>query len=162
MSIEKVALAAASVRNEVSRAQPRRGIGIALVAEARKEPDLMDLARAHEPVLRGHRLYAASRTRHHLEEACGGRLPFVPLGEKQIYPMIERGEMDLVILLVDSSAGARDESAALELLRLCNARGIPVATNVPTAGLLLGVLASGEMVWKELVLERTSPAQNAA
>ncbi|MOA56180.1 Methylglyoxal synthase [compost metagenome] len=59
--------------------------------------------------------------------------------------------MDLVIFLRDPLLAQPHEPDITALLRLCDVHGIPVATNVASAEILVRALDRGDFGWRELV-----------
>jgi methylglyoxal synthase len=71
-------------------------------------------------------------------------------GDQQIGAMVARNEMDLILFFRDPLMAQPHEPDIIALLRLCDVQGIPVATNLATAELLVRSLARGELSWREL------------
>jgi methylglyoxal synthase len=59
--------------------------------------------------------------------------------------------MDLLIFLRDPLMAQPHEPDIIALLRLCDVQGIPVATNIATAEILVKALDRGDFAWRELV-----------
>ncbi|MNP28854.1 Methylglyoxal synthase [compost metagenome] len=72
-------------------------------------------------------------------------------GDQQIGALIAQNEMDLVIFLRDPLLAQPHEPDITALLRLCDVHGIPVATNVASAEILVRALDRGDFGWRELV-----------
>ncbi|MNW63288.1 Methylglyoxal synthase [compost metagenome] len=77
-------------------------------------------------------------------------------GDQQIGALIAQNEMDLVIFLRDPLLAQPHEPDITALLRLCDVHGIPVATNMATAEILVHALDRGDFGWRELV-EQNKP-----
>lgn len=77
-------------------------------------------------------------------------------GDQQIGALIAQNEMDLVIFLRDPLMAQPHEPDITALLRLCDVHGIPVATNMATAEILIRALDRGDFAWRELV-EQNKP-----
>lgn len=72
-------------------------------------------------------------------------------GDQQIGALIAQNEMDLVIFLRDPLMAQPHEPDITALLRLCDVHGIPVATNMASAEILVRALDRGDFAWRELV-----------
>jgi len=132
------------------------GMDIALIAHDRKKDEMVNFIIAYEQVFaRGHRLYATGTTGQRIMDNTNlkvHRFMSGPLGgDQQIGALIAQNEMDLVIFLRDPLMAQPHEPDILALLRLCDVQGIPVATNIATAELLVRALDRGEFAWREMV-----------
>ena len=72
-------------------------------------------------------------------------------GDQQIGGLVAQNEMDLIIFLRDPLMAQPHEPDITALLRICDVQGIPVATNIATAELLVRALQRGDFAWRELV-----------
>lgn len=130
-------------------------MNIALIAHDRKKEEMVNFTIAYEPVLRQHRLFATGTTGQKIAEQTGlsvHRFMSGPLGgDQQIGAMVAENDMDLIIFLRDPLMAQPHEPDISALLRLCDVYGVPVATNVATAELLIKALARGDFAWRELV-----------
>lgn len=128
---------------------------IALIAHDRKKDEMVNFAIAYEHVLKPHKLYATGTTGTRIMENTGlqvHRFMSGPLGgDQQIGALVAQNEMDLIIFLRDPLMAQPHEPDIIALLRLCDVQGIPVATNVATAELLIKSLERGDFAWRELV-----------
>ncbi|MCG0237873.1 MAG: methylglyoxal synthase [Firmicutes bacterium] len=117
---------------------------IALIAHDKKKPEMIELCREFRDKLAGHQLFATGTTGGLIREHVGLEVHCFrsgPLGgDQQIGARIADGEMDMVIFLRDPLTAHPHEPDVSALLRLCDVRNIPVATNVATARLLLSCL----------------------
>lgn len=116
-------------------------MNIALVAHDKKKKDMIEFAKQYEDVLRGHNLFATGTTgkliidNTHLSVY---RFLSGPLGgDQQIGAAVAGGQMDMVIFLRDPLTAQPHEPDISALLRLCDVHGIPLATNLGTAHLLM-------------------------
>lgn len=129
-------------------------MNIALIAHDRKKEEMVNFVIAYEEVFRHHQLYATGTTGTRVMEATKlqvHRFMSGPLGgDQQIGAMVARNEMDLVIFLRDPLMAQPHEPDIIALLRLCDVQGIPVATNIASAELLVRSLGRGEFGWREL------------
>lgn len=130
-------------------------LDIALIAHDRKKDEMVNFAIAYEHVLRPHRLYATGTTGQRIMEGTSlnvHRFMSGPLGgDQQIGALVADNTMDFIIFLRDPLMAQPHEPDITALLRLCDVQGIPVATNIATAELLVRALERGEFAWRELV-----------
>lgn len=129
---------------------------IALIAHDRKKEEMVNFVVAFEHVFSdGHELYATGTTGQRIMEATSlkvHRFMSGPLGgDQQIGALVAQNEMDLVIFLRDPLMAQPHEPDITALLRLCDVQGIPVATNIATAEILIKALERGDFAWRELV-----------
>ena len=128
---------------------------IALIAHDRKKDEMVNFAIAYEHVLKPHKLYATGTTGTRIMESTSlqiHRFMSGPLGgDQQIGALVAQNEMDLIVFLRDPLMAQPHEPGIIALLRLCDVQGIPVATNVATAELLIKCLERGDFAWRELV-----------
>ncbi len=129
-------------------------MNIALIAHDRKKEQLVNFVIAYEAVFQGHQLFATGTTGLRIMENTNlkvERFMSGPLGgDQQIGAMVARNEMDLVIFFRDPLMAQPHEPDIIALLRLCDVQGIPVATNLATAELLIRSLQRGDLAWREL------------
>ncbi|MEF3308208.1 methylglyoxal synthase [Paenibacillus sp. GYB004] len=128
---------------------------IALIAHDRKKEEMVNFVIAYEEVFKHHTLYATGTTGTRIMESTDlqvHRYMSGPLGgDQQIGAKVAQNEMDLVIFLRDPLMAQPHEPDIIALLRLCDVQGIPVATNIATAELLVRSLDRGEFGWRDLV-----------
>jgi methylglyoxal synthase len=123
---------------------------LALVAHDAKKHDLLRLARAHYDLVRSVRLVATGTTGTLL--ATELHLPVERLttgatgGDLQIGAMIVDGGVDGLIFLRDPLTPHPHEPDVLALLRVCDMRQVPVATNLASAEILLHAMAESTLV----------------
>ena len=122
---------------------------IALIAHDKKKNDMIDLAIRYKDVLSQHELFATGTTGTLVMGETGlkiTRMKSGPLGgDQQIGSMIAEGRLDLVIFLRDPLTAQPHEPDVSALLRLCDVQGIPLATNVRSAEIMLRALRDGEI-----------------
>lgn len=122
---------------------------IALIAHDKKKNDMIDLAIRYKDVLSQHELFATGTTGTLVMGETGlkiTRMKSGPLGgDQQIGSMIAEGRLDLVIFLRDPLTAQPHEPDVSALLRLCDVQGIPLATNVRSAEIMLKALRDGEI-----------------
>jgi len=130
-------------------------LNIAFIAHDRKKEDIVNFVVAYERVFQGKNLYSTGTTGQRIMEATNLKIQrFLsgPLGgDQQIGALIAQNEMDLVIFLRDPLMAQPHEPDITALLRLCDVHGIPVATNMATAEILVRALDRGDFAWRELV-----------
>ena len=128
---------------------------IALIAHDRKKEEMVNFVIAYRHVFAKHKLYATGTTGLKIQEATGlpvHRFMSGPLGgDQQIGALVAQNELDLLIFLRDPLMAQPHEPDIIALLRLCDVQGIPVATNIATAELLVKCLDRGDFAWRELV-----------
>jgi len=130
-------------------------MNIALIAHDRKKDEMVNFAIAYEHVFVRHSLFATGTTGSRIMEQTKltiTRFMSGPLGgDQQIGAMVAQNEMDLIIFLRDPLMAQPHEPDITALLRLCDVQGIPLATNVATAEILIKALDRGDFAWRELV-----------
>ena len=122
---------------------------IALIAHDKKKDDIIKLAIKYKDVLKEHRLFATGTTGSLIMAETGLdiiRMKSGPLGgDQQIGSMIADGELDLVIFLRDPLTSQPHEPDVSALMRLCDVRNIPLATNKTSAAIMLKALSDGDI-----------------
>lgn len=125
---------------------------IALVAHDKKKADMIDFATAYKSILSKHKLYATGTTGQRLIDEVGleiHRFNSGPLGgDQQIGAKISENDLDLLLFFRDPLTAQPHEPDVNALLRLCDVYGIPLATNIGTAEVLLKGLESGFLDWR--------------
>lgn len=130
-------------------------LSIALIAHDRKKDEMVNFVTAYEHVFEGHTLYATgttgtrimANTKLNIHRFMSGPLG----GDQQIGALVAKNEMDFIIFLRDPLMAQPHEPDIIALLRLCDVQGIPCATNIATAELLVRALDRGDFAWRELV-----------
>ena len=126
---------------------------IALIAHDKKKDDIIKLAIKYKDVLKEHRLFATGTTGSLIIAETGLdiiRMKSGPLGgDQQIGSMIADGELDLVIFLRDPLTSQPHEPDVSALMRLCDVRNIPLATNKTSAAIMLKALSDGDIAEAE-------------
>lgn len=130
-------------------------LNIAFIAHDRKKEEIVNFVIAYEHVFIEHTLYSTGTTGSRIMEQTNlkiHRFMSGPLGgDQQIGALVAQNELDLLIFLRDPLMAQPHEPDIIALLRLCDVQGIPVATNVATAELLVRALDRGDFAWRELV-----------
>lgn len=130
-------------------------MNIALIAHDTKKELMVQFCIAYCGILSRHNLCATGTTGRLVSEATG--LEIVKFlsgkqgGDQQIASRISYNEIDLLLYFRDPiSASANDPNEA-NLLRLCDVRNIPVATNIATAEALIHALERGDLDWRDIL-----------
>ncbi|MBY0010177.1 methylglyoxal synthase [Paenibacillus typhae] len=128
---------------------------IAFIAHDRKKEEMVNFVTAYENVFTGLELYSTGTTGQRIMEATKlkiNRFMSGPLGgDQQIGSLVAQDELDLIIFLRDPLMAQPHEPDITALLRLCDVYGIPVATNIATAEILVKAIDRGDFGWRELV-----------
>lgn len=130
-------------------------MNIALVAHDNKKKDMVNFTIAYKDILSEHNLFATGTTGIKIIEATGlevKRFLSGPLGgDQQIGAMIADNNMDIVIFMRDPLTAQPHEPDILALMRLCDVHGIPLATNLGTAEVIIKALSRGDISWRNIV-----------
>jgi methylglyoxal synthase len=129
-------------------------LNIAFIAHDRKKDEIVNFVIAYEKVFQGHKLYSTGTTGLRIMEQTSldiHRFQSGPLGgDQQIGALVAQNDMDFIIFLRDPLMAQPHEPDIIALLRLCDVQGIPVATNIATAEILVKALERGDFAWREL------------
>jgi methylglyoxal synthase len=127
---------------------------IAFIAHDRKKEEMVNFVIAYEAVFAGHELYATGTTGKRIMNHTHldiHRFQSGPLGgDQQVGALVATNDLDLVLFLRDPLMAQPHEPDVQALLRLCDVHGIPLATNVATAEILVKALERGDFAWREL------------
>jgi methylglyoxal synthase len=119
---------------------------LALIAHDRMKDDLVAFCERHRDVLQHFELIATGTTGGRIHDATGlpvHRYQSGPMGgDAQIAARVAVGEVEAMIFLVDPLYAHPHEPDIQGLLRVCNVHNVPLATNLATAELVVGHLAS--------------------
>ncbi|GIN56879.1 methylglyoxal synthase [Lederbergia ruris] len=125
---------------------------IALIAHDKKKEDMIRFTIAYKLILENHELYATGTTGLKIMEATGltvTRFQSGPLGgDQQIGAFIAEDKLDLIIFLRDPLTAQPHEPDVSALMRLCDVYGVPLATNMGTAEVLIRGLEQGFLDWR--------------
>lgn len=125
---------------------------IALIAQDDKKELMAQLCIAYSGILSKHALYATATTGRIVSEATGlsveALLGGASGGREQINSRIAYGEIDIVLYL-RSAGGEELDAYDAELIRLCDAYNLPLATNLATAETIIMALGRGELDWRD-------------
>src|SRR6202171_2667550 len=120
---------------------------LAIIAHDGKKADLVAFATFNRRGLEGCDLMATGTTGTLLVEKVGLRVERVesgPIGgDVQIASRIVDGQVDAVVFVVDPLDKHPHDPDIQTLLRICNVRNVPLATNIATADMLI----SSSLFW---------------
>lgn len=126
---------------------------IALIAHDKKKSEMVNFMIAYEHIFAKHALYATGTTGQKIMDETDlmiNRMKSGPLGgDQQIGAMVATGDLDLVLFFRDPLTAQPHEPDVSALLRLCDVYGIPLATNIATAELLIQAVEKGYFAWRE-------------
>ena len=128
-------------------------MNIGMIAHNSKKSLMEDFCIAYKGILAKHEVYAtgitgrriAEVTDLHVHKFLAGSIG----GDKQFTEMIERNDMDLVIMFYNPSLDSLKEPDVLQITKICDQYNIPVATNIATAECLILSLSRGDLDWRE-------------
>ncbi|MBR5635636.1 MAG: methylglyoxal synthase [Pseudobutyrivibrio sp.] len=129
-------------------------MNIGLVAHDSKKKLMQNFCIAYRGILSKNEIFATGTTGRLVEEVTNlsvhkylaGHLG----GTQQLGAQIEQNEIDLVIFLRDPLTVKSHEPDVNNIVRLCDAHNIPLATNLATAELLIKSLDRGDLEWREM------------
>ena len=133
-------------------------MNIALIAHDAKKELMVQFCIAYCGILSSHHLCATGTTGKLVSEATG--LDIVRYmsgsrgGDQQITARIACDEIDLLLFFRDPMTAKANEPNDMDMLRLCDIRGIPGATNIATAEVLIHGLERGDLDWRNIVNPR--------
>lgn len=127
---------------------------IALIAQDAKKELLAQFCIAYCGILSRHTLCATGTTGKVVSEATGLNITRYMSGsqggDQQIAARVACDEIDLLIFFRDPMS-AKPVANENDLLRLCDMRNIPVATNIATAEVLVRGLERDDLDWRNIV-----------
>ena len=129
-------------------------MNIGLVAHDAKKKLMQNFCIAYRGILAKNDLYATGTTGRLVEEVTNltvhkflsGHLG----GTQQLGSQIEHNNIDLVIFLRDPLTQKSNEPDVNNIVRICDANNIPLATNLATAELLIKSLDRGDLDWRDM------------
>jgi len=126
---------------------------IAIIAHDLKKELMTQFCIAYCGILSKHNLCATSITAKYISEATGLEIERLLTGEQggsaQIASRVAYNEIDILLYFRDTRQGAEPDEGEYELLRLCDAYNVPVATNIATAEVLITALDRGDLDWRQ-------------
>jgi len=128
-------------------------MNIALIAHDKKKDAMVKFVVRHEQVLMMHDIYTTGTTGRRIEDVSGlkvSKLLSGPLGgDQQIGSLVATDKIDLVVFLRDPLTAQPHEPDVQALLRICDVNGVPLATNITSAELLLEIMTT-DRDWTEI------------
>ena len=126
---------------------------VALIAHDKKKDDMVQFCIAFEHILEKHELYGTGTTGTRIMEATElsvQRFKSGPLGgDQQIGALVAENKFDLILFFRDPLTAQPHEPDVSALIRLCDVRNVPLATNMGTAEVLIKGLERGDFAWRE-------------
>ena len=130
-------------------------MNIALIAHDTKKELMVQFCIAYCGILSRHNICATGTTGKMVSEATGLQvlryLSGSQGGAQQISARIQCDEIDLLLFFRDPLTVKDHEPNEHDILRLCDMRNIPVATNIATAEVLIHGLERGDLDWRNIV-----------
>jgi methylglyoxal synthase len=121
-----------------------RRFTLALIAHDDRKEDMVQLVKAHKEELANVTLIATRSTGQLVMGRTGLSVTLMqsgPMGgDQQIGAMVADEQVDAVIFLRDPLTAHPHEPDVSALLRICDAHGIPLATNIATAEAVVHLL----------------------
>lgn len=136
---------------------------IAIIASDSKKELMTEFCIAYQGILCKHNLYATDATGKYISEATGLNIECLMSGNRggveQIASRIDFNEIDLLLYFRNTISSPHFDEAEYNILRMCDIRNVPVATNLATAEALILALDQGALDWRNLVnpTAQTSP-----
>ena len=122
-------------------------MNLGIIAHNSKKVLIEDFCIAYKNILAKHEVYATGTTGRRIEEATSLLAGSIG-GDKQFMEMVERQDLDMVILFYNPVMIDPKEPDITSIVRRCDQYNIPVATNIATAELLILGLARGDLDWR--------------
>lgn len=128
---------------------------IALIAHDSKKELLVQFCIAYRQILSAHHLIATGTTGRLVAEATGLDIKLLLSGsqggDQQIVALLACEEVDMLLFFRDAINAKPHEPNDMNLLRICDVRNIPLATNIATAEVLIHGLEHGDLEWREIL-----------
>ena len=132
---------------------------IAIIADDAKKELMAQFCIAYCAILSRHHLFATQVTGKYISDATGLEIDLLMPGEsggcEQVLSRISFDEVDLMFYFRDTEPKEQFSEIDRDLLRLCDVRNIPVATNIATAEALVMALDRGALDWREFINPRS-------
>ena len=127
-------------------------MNLGIIAHNSKKVLIEDFCIAYKNILAKHEVYATGTTGRRIEEATSLHVHKFLAGsiggDKQFMEMVERQDLDMVILFYNPVMMDPVEPDIMSIVKRCDQYNIPVATNIATAELLILGLARGDLDWR--------------
>ena len=134
-------------------------MNIGIIAHNSKKSLMEDFCIAYKGILMKHELYATGTTGRRIEDVTNLRIHKFLAGslggDKQFTEMIERNDMDLVIIFYNPVNINKREPDVSKISLYCDQYNIPIATNIATAEMLILGLDRGDLDWRKQSAEIT-------
>jgi methylglyoxal synthase len=118
---------------------------LALIAHDSRKDDIIQLIKAHKEELAEIEMIATLDTGQRIRERTGHPVTLLlsgPLGgDQQIGALVANGEVNALIFLRDPLNAHSHEPEVNGLLKICDIRNIPIATNLITAEAVLHLIS---------------------
>ena len=132
---------------------------IAIIADDAKKELMAQFCIAYCAILSRHHLFATQVTGKYISDATGLEIDLLMPGKsggcEQVLSRISFAEVDLMFYFRGTEPTDHDTEVDRDLLRLCDVRNIPVATNIATAEALVMALDRGALDWREFINPRS-------
>jgi len=129
-------------------------MNIALIAHDSKKELMVQFCIAYSGILSRHNLCATGTTGKLVGEATGLQIQKYLSGSQggaeQIIARISCDEIDVLFFFRDPISANPSEPNDINVLRVCDVRNIPVATNIATGEALIHALERGDLDWREI------------
>ena len=119
-------------------------MNIALIANDRKKQLMIDFCLLHAGTLCRHNLYATGTTGKLVEDVTGLKVHRFMPGRQGGDQQIAHDEIDLLLFFRDTVTAGPEERHD-QLLCLCDTHGLPYATNLTAAELVMRALKDGTL-----------------
>ncbi|MBO5929190.1 MAG: methylglyoxal synthase [Clostridia bacterium] len=130
-------------------------MNIALIAHDSKKELMVQFCIAYCGILSRHNLCATATTGKLISETTGLQITrYLSGGQggaQQISARISCDEIDLLLFFRDPMTATEQEPTENDMLRLCDIRNIPLATNIASAEVLIHGLERGDLDWRNIV-----------
>ena len=127
-------------------------MNIGIIALNSKKSLIEDFCVAYKGILMRHEIYATGTTGRRIEEVTNLHIHKFLAGslggDKQFTEMIERNDMDMVIIFYNPVIVSSREPDVAKIIRCCDQSNIPLATNIASAEMLIMGLDRGDLDWR--------------
>ena len=127
-------------------------MNIGIIALNSKKSLIEDFCVAYKGILMRHEIYATGTTGRRIEEGTNLHIHKFLAGslggDKQFTEMIERNDMDMVIIFYNPVIVSSREPDVAKIIRCCDQYNIPLATNIASAEMLIMGLDRGDLDWR--------------
>ena len=128
-------------------------MNIGFISNDAKKKLMQNFCIAYMGILSKHSLFSTGTTGRLIEEATNlsvhKYLPGHVGGMQQLASQIEHNEMDLLIFFEDPGDSVSSGHDILNIIKLCDLYQIPIATNLPTAEMLIKSVERGDLGWRD-------------